>query len=181
MLYHAIAIFLGVVIASTLWQFVRLARWPFRVAVVLVLVLVLFSLQGCAVLPMPFQPQNEQYNSNMAEGAWLVLDAIDTAQTMHLHRERNPSTVVMCNSEHDPWAVKVYGTKYPSASHVLLTNLALATVHTMVTSWLDDQVAKHANDGEAGPWYYGRVVWHAVSLAYSARAVYNNHLQGCAL
>lgn len=183
MLYHAIAIFLGVVIASTLWQFVRLARWPFRVAVVLVLVLVLVTLQGCAMLPIPFQPQNEQYNSNAAEGTWLVLDAIDTAQTMHLHRDRDPQTLVMCNREADPMAAKIYGSQYPSPSRVLLTNIALATVHTMVTSWLDDEVAKHdkADDGSVGPWYVGRIAWHAVSIGYSAYAVINNHRQGCAL
>lgn len=183
MLTQIIAIVLGLSIAATLWEFLKLARWPYRVGFMCALFLLLVSLQGCATLPMPLQPQNEQYNSNMAEGAWLALDAIDTAQTMHLRRDRNPQVVVKCNRESDPFAVKIYGTQYPSPSRVLLTNIALATVHTMVTSWLDDEVAKHdqANDGSVGPWYVGRIIWHAASIAYSAKAMYNNHLQGCAL
>lgn len=183
MLYHIIAIFLGLVGAVTLWSFIKLARWPFRIAFILTLVVVMVSLQGCAMLPVPLQPKNEQYNSNMAEGAWLVLDGIDTAQTMHLKRVRDPQTVITCNREADPLAAKVYGTQYPSPSRVLLTNIALATVHTMVTSWLDDEVAKHdqANDGSVGPWYVGRIIWHTASIAFSLHAVINNHNQGCSL
>ena len=49
MLVHIIAIFLGLVGTATIWQFVKLARWPFRIAVILTLVLVLMSLQGCVV------------------------------------------------------------------------------------------------------------------------------------
>lgn len=183
MLCNVIAIFIGLVGAATLWQFIKLARWPFQIAFMLTLIVVLLSLQGCAMLPLPLQPANEQYNSNAAEGAWIVLDGIDTAQTMHLRRERNPPQIVRCDREADPLAIKVYGTQYPSASHVLLTNIALATVHTMITSWLDDEVAKHdqANDGSVGPWYYGRVVWHVTSIAFSLHAVINNRNQGCAL
>lgn len=182
-LVDVLVVFLGFVIASTLWQFIRLARWPYRVAFMGALLLLLVSLQGCAMLPVPLQPQNEQYNSNMAEGAWLVLDGIDTLQTMHLKRDRNPTTVVTCNREADPLAVKVYGTQYPSPSRVLLTNIALATVHTMVTSWLDDEVAKHdqANDGSVGPWYVGRIAWHTVSIAFTLHSVINNVKEGCRL
>lgn len=173
----------ALVTVATLAQFVRLARLPFRVALWLALALACLMMQGCATLPMPLQPQNEQYNSNMAEGAWLVLDGIDTLQTMHLKRDRNPTTVVTCNREADPLAAKIYGSQYPSPSRVLLTNIALATVHTMVTSWLDDEVAKHdqANDGSVGPWYVGRIAWHTVSIAFSLRSVINNKRQGCAL
>lgn len=176
-------VFLGIVAAATLAQYLRLARWPYRLAFFLVLLLALCSLQGCAMLPIPFQPQNEQYNSNMAEGAWLVLDAVDTAQTMHITRDRSPTHLMTCNREADPMAVKLYGGEYPSAKRVLLTNIALATVHTMVTSWLDDEVAKHdkADDGSVGPWYVGRIAWHTVSLVYSGLSVYHNHLRGCAL
>jgi hypothetical protein len=176
-------VILTLVGTATLTQFIRLARFPFRLAFWAVLVLFYFSLQGCATLPMPLQPKNEQYNSNMAEGAWLVLDGIDTLQTMHLKRDRDPTTTVTCNREADPLAAKIYGGQYPSPSRVLLTNLALATVHTMVTSWLDDEVAKHdqANDGSVGPWYVGRVVWHAASIAFSLHSVINNAKQGCKL
>jgi hypothetical protein len=182
-----VKLFLTIVIAivggATLGQFTRLARPAFRLAFWTSVLLLWFSLSGCATLPMPLQPKNEQYNSNMAEGAWLVLDGIDTIQTMHLKRDRDPTTTVTCNREADPLAAKIYGGQYPSPSRVLLTNLALATVHTMVTSWLDDEVAKHdqANDGSVGPWYVGRVVWHAASIAFSLHSVINNAKQGCKL
>ena len=176
-------IILGMMAAASIAPILRLARFPFRLAFYLALLTLVCTLQGCAMLPIPFQPANEQYNSNMAEGAWLVLDGIDTAQTMHIKRDRNPTVFTPCNREGDPVAVKIYGGQFPSASRVLLTNIALATVHTMVTSWLDDEVAKHdqANDGSVGPWYVGRVVWHVASIGYSLHAVINNHNQGCAL
>src|SRR5271170_3007539 len=103
--------FLLVIGALITAQFVKLARWPFRVAFTLVCVLGYFFLPGCAMLPIPFQPANDQYNSNMAEGAWLVIDGVDTAQTMHLKEIRNPTTRVTCNHEGDPFAVKVYGSQ----------------------------------------------------------------------
>ena len=164
-------------------QWLIIGGLTLKAIIALALIVCAVFLGGCATLPMPLQPQNEQYNSNMAEGAWLVLDAIDTAQTMHLKRDRNPTAVVTCNREADPLAVKIYGTQYPSPSRVLLTNIALATVHTMVTSWLDDEVAKHdqANDGSVGPWYVGRIAWHTVSIAFSLRSVINNKREGCAL
>lgn len=176
-----LTIVLAIVAVATLQQFIRLARVPFRFAFWMALALLTFTLAGCAALPIPFQPQNEQYNSNMAEGAWLVLDGVDTLQTMHLKRERNPTTYVTCDREADPIAVKFYGSQYPSKNRVLLTNIALATVHTMVTSWLDDKVAQHANDGSAGPWYVGRIAWHVVSLTYSFASVMNNVKQKCPL
>lgn len=170
-------VFLGIVAAGTAAQYLRLARWPFRVLLFLALLILCYSLQGCAMLPIPFQPKNEQYNSNMAEGAWLVLDAVDTMQTMHIARDRNPQPYHSCDRETDPIAVRLYGGEYPSARRVLLTNIALATVHTMVTSWLDDEVAKHRGGG----WYTARVVWHAASLTYSGVAVYNNYQHRCPL
>lgn len=180
---HFVEMFLLVVGALLTAQFVKLASWPYRVAFVLACVLGLICLPGCAMLPIPFQPANEQYNSNMAEGAWLVLDGVDTAQTMHLKEIRNPQTRVTCNHEADPIAARIYGTQYPSPSRVLLTNIALATAHTMVTSWLDDKVAEHdkLDDGSVGPWYVGRIAWHAVSILYSFGSVMNNVKQGCDL
>jgi hypothetical protein len=176
------AAFLVIASAAFGVQVIRLARWPFRVAFVLACILVYCMLGGCAALPMPLQPVNEQYNSNMAEGAWLVLDAVDTAQTMHI-RASSPT----CSYEADPLAQHIYGTREPSSSHVLLTNIALATAHTMVTSWLDDKVA--AEDAEyekddkygIGPWMGARFVWHAISLLASASSVVNNYEHGCKL
>lgn len=143
---------------------------------VLLMAIVAFGLCGCAALPMPLQPQADS-NSNYAEGAFIVLAAADTAQTMHIRQGTS------CDHEADPLAAALYGSKYPKPGRVLLTNLALITVHTMVASWLDDKVDQHIklDDGSAGPWYVGRVAFHAVSLAVEASSVINNHSRGCAL
>lgn len=141
------------------------------------ILLIVVACTGCAALPMPLQPANEQYNSNMAEGGFLVLASMDTLQTMHIRKGTS------CDHEADPIAAALYGSKYPKPGRVLLTNLALMTVHTMVTSWIDDKVAAHdqANDGSVGPWYVGRVVWHGVSLLAEGSAVINNRAHGCTL
>lgn len=143
----------------------------------LLILLICVACSGCAMLPMPLQPANEQYNSNYAEGGFIVLAAVDTAQTMHIRKGTS------CDHEADPIAAALYGSKYPKPGRVLLTNIALITVHTMVTSWLDDEVAKHdqANDGSVGPWYVGRVVWHGASLLAEGSAVISNKTRGCAL
>ena len=151
--------------------------FPYKIYKYVVLVAIVLCVVGCAALPMPLQPANEQYNSNMAEGGFIVLAAVDTAQTMHIRRGSS------CDHEADPIAAALYGSKYPKPGRVLVTNLALITVHTMVTSWLDDKVAQHdsLHDGSVGPWYVGRVVWHGVSLFAEGAAVVNNRSRGCAL
>lgn len=133
------------------------------------------SISGCAVLPVPLSPENEQYNSNTAEGAWLVLDAVDTYQTMHIRKGTS------CDHEADPFARALYGSEYPKPGRVLATNLVLALGHTMVTSWLDDEVAKHEmlNDDSVGPWYVGRIVWHVTSIVATGTSVLNNKHLGC--
>lgn len=143
----------------------------------LLILLICVACTGCAALPMPLQPANEQYNSNMAEGAFLVLESVDTVQTMHIRKGTS------CDHEADPIAAAIYGSKYPKPGRVLLTNLALMTVHTMVTSWLDDKVAEHdkANDSSVGPWYVGRVIWHGASILAAGASVTNNRARGCAL
>ena len=149
----------------------------YRAWVVLILVGVILILTGCAALPMPLQPANQQYNSNMAEGGFIVLAAVDTAQSMHIRKGTS------CDHEADPIAAALYGSKYPKPGRVLITNLALITVHTMVTSWLDDKVAEHdqRNDGSVGAWYVGRVAWHGASLFLESAAVINNRSRGCTL
>jgi uncharacterized protein YceK len=135
---------------------------------------VLLAIGGCAALPMPLQPQTDN-NSNYAEGAFIVLAAVDTAQTMHIRKGTS------CDHEADPLAAALYGSEYPKPGRVLLTNLALITVHTMVASWLDDKVEQHHQDDSAGLWYTGRIGFHAVSLVLEGSAVVNNHSRGCAL
>jgi len=119
----------------------------------LIVALLLLVLSGCAALPMPLQPNTEN-NSNMAEGAVIVLTLADTAQTMH------------CK---------------PKPGRVLVTNLALLTVHTMVSSWLDDKVEQHKADDSAGFWYVGRITFHAVSILGEGAAVASNASRGCRL
>lgn len=136
-------------------------------------------LSGCAALPMPLQPKHEDYNSNLAESAWLVAAAVDTAQTMGIKRGTS------CDHEADPVAAALYGSRYPKPGRVLVTNLVLMTGHAMVTSWLDDKVAEadlnQSPDHEtyAGLWYVSRIVWHAVSLGATGASVISNHDKGC--
>ncbi len=135
---------------------------------------IFFGIAGCAALPMPLQPET-QNNSNYAEGAFIVLAGVDTAQSMHIRKGTS------CDHEADPLAAALYGSKYPKPGRVLLTNLALITVHTMVASWLDDKVEAHTKDNSAGLWYTGRVGFHVVSLVLEGSAVINNRSRGCAL
>lgn len=151
-------------------------RWLVWTYLLVMLILAMNAITGCAALPMPLQPQTEN-NSNMAEGAFLVLATVDTVQTMHIRRGTS------CDHEADPIAAALYGGKYPKPGRVLITNLALMTVHTMVASWLDDRVAeaKARGDDSVGPWYVGRVIFHAASIAAEGAAVANNASRGCRL
>lgn len=149
-------------------------RRLFVVWFIVTLLLALTALTGCAALPMPLQPQTQD-NSNMAEGTFIVLAAVDTVQTMHIRQGTS------CDHEADPIAAALYGSKYPKPGRVLLTNLALITVHTMVASWLDDKVAEHValDDGSVGPWYVGRIAFHTVSIVAEGSNVISNHGRGC--
>ncbi len=174
---HLMEMFLLVVGALLTAQIVKLASWPYRVAFVLACLLGLIYLPGCAMLPMPMPPNDMSMNSNAAEGTWLALDAVDTLQTMHLKKG------TACAYEADPLARALYGGANPAPARVLVTNLALMTAHTMITSWLDDEVAKHykADDDQVGLWYAGRLAWHAVSIGASGASVVNNYYHGCKL
>lgn len=150
--------------------------------------LLMLMLGGCAALPMPFQPANTQgFDSSPVEGSWVTVDALDTLQTRHLREVRDPQERVTCNHEGDPVARVLYGGEYPNPNRVLITNILLATVHTMVASWLDDKIAAESAKNDAGannnlgPWYVGRVAFHVASLAYSAGSVINNLKQKCGL
>lgn len=157
----------------------RYVRLRFQFALMATIILVLLA--GCAALPMPLQPHNDQYNSDAAEGAFIALAAVDTAQTMHL------KSGTSCGYEADPVAAAIYGGRNPSPGRVLVTNLALITVHTMVASWLDDKVAAESAKNDAnepnnlGPWYVGRVAFHTISLVAEGAAVANNFHKGCKL
>lgn len=152
----------------------------FAAAVALAVIAALVS--GCAALPMPLQPKNTLgFDSSTAEGAFIVLAAVDTAQTMHLKSGTN------CGYEADPLAATLYGTTHPSPGRVLGINILMITAHTMVASWLDDRVAAESAKNDAnepnslGPWYVGRVAFHVVSLIAEGAAVANNARHGCKL
>lgn len=146
-----------------------------KLALAAVLAVAALALGGCAALPMPMQPVDMTYNSNTAEGAFIVLAAVDTVQTMHI----KPGS--SCDHEADPIAAWLYGSKYPSPGRILLTNIVMITAHTMVTSFLDDKVAQHAHDEDAGLWYVGRAAWLTVSIGAEAGSVINNYRIGCTL
>lgn len=134
-------------------------------------------LVGCAALPQFMQPTDA--TSQEAEGTWLVLDTIDTLQTVQI--AKNPS----CFHEADGIADRLYGGSHPSVGRVLAINIPLMLAHTAVASWLDDEVNAHlaadaATPGldSVGPWYVGRLVFHTVSIGASSYAVLNNFSHG---
>ena len=138
-------------------------------------------LSGCAALPVPLQPVHSDYNSNAVEITWLAVDAADTLQTTHI------KSGTSCAYEADHAARIIYGGRDPTPARVVVTNIALATVHTMVTSWLDDKVAvedqqrEKDDDYGIGPWMAARFIWHAASLLASGSSVVNNIEHGCKL
>lgn len=134
----------------------------------LVLALVLLACSGCAnTFP-------RDHGSRVAEKTWLVLHAVDTAQTVQI--ARHPQ----CFREANPAAAFVYGSDQPKAQRVLLTNLALGLVHTRVSRWFDDgyERARLRENGTPGPWAVGRIMWHTVSIVGTGAAVANNFSQG---
>jgi hypothetical protein len=163
-----------VMIVAMIFLGLALSKIRPALAALMFLAIVTFALGGCAALPMPLQP-NTDNNSNYAEGAVIVLTAVDTAQTMHIRKGTS------CDHEANPIMAKLYGSKYPAPGRVLVTNLALLTVHTMVASWLDDKVEQHKADDTAGLWYVGRITFHTVSILGEGAAVANNASRGCAL
>jgi hypothetical protein len=165
--------FVGISLASIMFSYGLFSDY-WKPALLFLVIAGLLALGGCAALPMPLQPET-QNNSNYAEGAVIVLTAVDTAQTMHIRKGTS------CDHEANPLMAKLYGSKYPAPGRVLATNLALLTVHTMVASWLDDKVDQHKTDDSAGLWYVGRITFHAVGILGEGAAVADNASRGCAL
>ena len=152
-------------------------RYSWNGLSIIALVLIACLASGCAALPMSMQPSDQ--TSAYAEGTFLALDTIDTLQTVTI--AKHPK----CWREADPVAAKLYGSDHPSAGKVIGINVLLMVAHTMVASWLDDEVDKHvaldnATPGldSVGPWYVGRVVFHAVSIVGSGAAVMSNKAKG---
>lgn len=145
----------------------------FRFILALVLALVLLALTGCATVPPSGVFPREQ-GSRAAESTWLALHAVDTLQTVQI--AKHPE----CFRESNPIAAGVYGTDHPSAGRVAVTNVALAFVHSVVSRWLDDNVAESeaTHDGNVGGWYVGRIVWHGLSIGGTGGAVAGNFSLG---
>lgn len=140
-------------------------RWRFIIA--LVIVSLLAFLTGCAAYPI-------DKGSRRAEAAWELLDTVDTMQTVQI--ARHPA----CFREANPAAAFLYGGSQPPPQRVLLTNMALMLVHSSVSRWFDDRYthAEARDDGSAGPWAFGRIVWHTVSIVGTGAAVANNFSRG---
>lgn len=157
----------GVVCGILLLGAVMLCAWgDWKAVLCLLLAAAMLALGGCAALPMPLQPGS---TSTRAEGAFIVLDIVDTLQTVQIAKHHN------CLRESDPVAAWMYGSKYPNPSRVAVTNIAFIVVHTMVTSWLDDEVGAHP---DSPGWIAGRRTWLAVSLVYSGYSVARNFSAG---
>lgn len=149
-----------------------MVRFRFVLALGLVILLALF-VGGCATVE-PGRMFPREHGSRVAEKTWLALDTIDTMQTVQI--ARNPS----CFREANPVAASLYGSDHPSGGRVVLTNALLGLVHSKVSRWFDDRVAiaRVRDDDSVGPWYVGRIAWHAVSLVGTSAAVANNFSQG---
>lgn len=125
------------------------------------------ALTGCASLNLvtdklaPTEP-----GSIAAETVWDALDTIDTIQTA---RFKQRGLI-----ERDPFAVALYGTRQPSAGEVYAINGVLMLGHSLVSSWLDRECAKHSDDASTGLWFVGRIAWHAISIGASTASVANN-------
>lgn len=142
------------------------------VGAVLALILLL-QLTGCATMEPGNMFPREQ-SSRVAETVWLGLHTVDTMQTMQI--ARNPE----CYWEDNKLAAGIYGTKHPDENRVMITNVLLGLVHSRVSRWLDDGVArsKFADDGNVGGWYVGRIAWHTLSIGLTTAAVSNNFRRG---
>lgn len=120
----------------------------------LILVMLLtMGLSGCAT----------QQSSNEAEGAWLVEEVAATAQDVQI--AKHPC----CYSE-------PLGASHPSDGVVVLEHGALMIAHTLLTSWMDDEVARHP-DSDA--WLITRFSWGALSLLGTGWEIgrnYNDHV-----
>lgn len=143
----------------------------FRFIAALIVVLLLLFLCGCTTTPGVFP---REHGSRVAEKVWLTLDAVDTMQTVQI--ARNPT----CFREANPVAATMYGSEHPSARTVAVTNVVLALVHSSVSRWFDDGVARAQarHDDSVGPWYVGRIAWHTVSILGTGAAVAGNFSKG---
>lgn len=128
---------------------------------------------GCAVLPMNWQPKDD--DSRKAEAIWDAIDTIDTVQTAKFVQRTT------CH-EADPTARLVYGGGNPAPARVISTNVVLMGVHSAVSRWFDNHydASSAADDGNAGIWYISRIAWHVASLGISTASVVNNATtKGC--
>lgn len=125
------------------------------------------GLTGCASLSV-IQPTlaPTEPGSIAAETVWDALDAVDTVQTARF-KQRGLY-------ERDPLAATLYGTAHPSPSEVYAVNGVLMLGHSLVSSWLDRECAKHSDDASTGLWFVGRIAWHAISIGASIASVANN-------
>jgi hypothetical protein len=138
----------------------------YKLAIALLLGL---SLSGCSTLELVAPYQNE--TTRNVERTWLVLHAIDTAQTVTIARSPN------CLREADPMAVKIYGSDHPSEGRVIATNVLLGYAHYRIGGWIDKKTEESILDPKSehsGVWKATRIAWHGIAILYSGMAVSNN-------
>lgn len=165
--YDALRVMLGILFALEAVR--NVLKGANRKACYWIALLVLIALSGCTTAKPP-DVFPWEHGSRVAEGTWIALHTIDTLQTVQI--AKHPQ----CYREANPIAAAIYGTDHPSASRVAITNVALMFVHSGVSRWFDDGVerARARGDDSVGPWYVGRIAWHAVSILGTGSAVANN-------
>jgi hypothetical protein len=128
--------------------------------------LLALSCTGCALVA-PYE--NDAVRNT--EYTWVGLHAIDTAQTVTI--ARSPT----CLREANPAAAWIYGSDHPSASRVVLTNVALGYAHYRIGGWIDSRTERAAldpDDDSYNGWYLFRAAWHGFAIFGSGYAVLHN-------
>jgi hypothetical protein len=131
------------------------------------------SLSGCESLSL-IAPYENTTTRNV-ERTWLVMHAIDTAQTVTI--ARSPECLIEAN----PIAAKIYGSNSPSAERVLATNLLLGYLHYRIGGWIDKKTEEAILDPKSesvGAWYTTRLAWHGLAIVGTGAAVANNYSRG---
>lgn len=117
-------------------------------------------LTGCSTAPR--EPE-----SRAAEAVWQTANAYDWSQTINTARRPD------CYVEKDPVTKAMFG-PHPSESEVGLGWAIQATLHFLVSGWLDRKV----QDTDADGWKATRAIWQIITLANTAKNIADNRAIG---
>lgn len=154
--------------------FIHLPEIPVNLIYKLAIALLLgLNLSGCSTLELIAPYQND--TTRNVERTWLVMHAIDTAQTVTI--ARSPECLIEAN----PIAAKLYGSEHPSAERVIATNVLLGYLHYRIGGWIDKKTEEAILDPKSesvGAWYTTRLAWHGLAIIGTGAAVTNNFSRG---